>query len=60
MRKVLRELMNGLEEEFVLCFWKQWKKINTKHDNLVAWRGKLKRGNGQTQGKATGELPELI
>jgi RNA-directed DNA polymerase len=35
MKSVLKELDEWLRRRIRLCFWKQWKKIKTKHDNLV-------------------------
>lgn len=35
MKKVLKELDEWLRRRIRLCYWKQWKKIKTKHDNLV-------------------------
>jgi hypothetical protein len=35
MEKVAKELDQGIRRRLRMCFWKQWKKISTKHDNLV-------------------------
>ena len=35
MKGTLRELDEWLRRRLRLCYWKQWKKIKTKHDNLV-------------------------
>jgi len=35
MKKVLKELDEWLRRRIRLCYWKQWKKIKTRHDNLV-------------------------
>lgn len=35
MKGSLRELDEWLRRRLRLCYWKQWKKIKTKHDNLV-------------------------
>ena len=35
MKSILRELDEWLRRRLRLCYWKQWKKIKTKHDNLV-------------------------
>ncbi|RDY27975.1 hypothetical protein CG710_020035 [Lachnotalea glycerini] len=35
MRATLKELDEWLRRRIRLCYWKQWKKIKTKHDNLV-------------------------
>lgn len=35
MRSTLKELDEWLRRRIRLCYWKQWKKIKTKHDNLV-------------------------
>lgn len=35
MRSILRTLDEWLRRRIRMCFWKQWKKIKTKHDNLV-------------------------
>lgn len=35
MKSTLRELDEWLRRRLRLCYWKQWKKIKTKHDNLV-------------------------
>lgn len=37
MKVTLRELDEWLRRRLRLCYWKQWKKIKTKHDNLVNW-----------------------
>jgi len=35
MRSTLKELDEWLRRRIRLCYWKQWKKIKTKYDNLV-------------------------
>jgi group II intron reverse transcriptase/maturase len=35
MRKVTQELDEWTRRRIRMCYWKQWKKIKTKHDNLV-------------------------
>lgn len=35
MKNVLKELDEWLRRRIRLCYWKQWKRIKTKHDNLV-------------------------
>lgn len=35
MRSILKSLDEWLRRRIRMCFWKQWKKIKTKHDNLV-------------------------
>ncbi len=35
MRNTLKELDEWLRRRIRLCYWKQWKKIKTKYDNLV-------------------------
>lgn len=35
LKGILRELDSWLRRRLRLCYWKQWKKIKTKHDNLV-------------------------
>lgn len=35
LKGTLRELDKWLRRRLRLCYWKQWKKIKTKHDNLV-------------------------
>jgi RNA-directed DNA polymerase len=35
MEKVAKELDQGIRRRLRMCFWKQWKKISTKHENLV-------------------------
>lgn len=35
MRKILKILDEWLRRRIRMCFWKQWKIIKTKHDNLV-------------------------
>lgn len=35
LRGTLRELDKWLRRRLRLCYWKQWKKVGTKHDNLV-------------------------
>ena len=35
MKKTAQTLDEGLRRRIRMCFWKQWKKNRTKHDNLV-------------------------
>jgi group II intron reverse transcriptase/maturase len=35
MRKLCRKLDEWLRRRLRMCYWKQWKRIKTKHDNLV-------------------------
>ena len=35
MKAIARALDEWLRRRIRMCFWKQWKKIRTKHDNLV-------------------------
>lgn len=35
LKGTLKELDKWLRRRLRLCYWKQWKKIKTKHDNLV-------------------------
>ncbi len=35
MKNVLKELDEWLRRRIRMCHWKQWKKIKTKHENLV-------------------------
>lgn len=35
MKKVLKDLDEWLRRRIRLCYWKQWKRIKTKHDSLV-------------------------
>ena len=35
MKAIAKELDEWLRRRIRMCFWKQWKKIRTKHDNLV-------------------------
>jgi hypothetical protein len=35
MKNVLKVLDEWLRRRIRMCYWKQWKKIKTKHDNLV-------------------------
>jgi RNA-directed DNA polymerase len=35
MEKVAKELDQWIRRRLRMCYWKQWKKISTKHDNLV-------------------------
>ena len=35
MEKVAKELDQGIRRRLRMCFWKQWKKIKTRHDNLA-------------------------
>ena len=35
MRNILKTLDKWLRQRIRMCFWKQWKKTKTKHDNLV-------------------------
>ena len=35
MKTLAKTLDEWLRRRIRMCFWKQWKKIKTKHDNLV-------------------------
>jgi hypothetical protein len=35
MKSVLKDLDEWLRRRIRLCFWKQWKKIKTKYNNLI-------------------------
>jgi hypothetical protein len=35
MGKLTKSLDEWLRRRIRMCYWKQWKKIKTKHDNLV-------------------------
>jgi group II intron reverse transcriptase/maturase len=35
MKNTLKELDEWLRRRIRMCYWKQWKRIKTKHDNLV-------------------------
>ena len=35
MKRVAKELDQWTRRRIRMCYWKQWKKIKTKHDNLV-------------------------
>lgn len=35
MSKLTKKLDEWLRRRIRMCYWKQWKKIKTKHDNLV-------------------------
>ncbi|WP_461614012.1 group II intron maturase-specific domain-containing protein [Clostridium sp. Marseille-QA1073] len=35
MRNILKTLDEWLRPRIRMCLWKQWKKIKTKHDNLI-------------------------
>lgn len=35
MKNILKTLDEWLRRRIRMCFWKQWKKVKTKHDNLV-------------------------
>jgi group II intron reverse transcriptase/maturase len=35
MKELARDLDKWIRRRIRMCFWKQWKKIKTKHDNLV-------------------------
>lgn len=35
MKNILKALDEWLRRRIRMCFWKQWKKVKTKHDNLV-------------------------
>lgn len=35
MKQILKTLDEWLRRRIRLCYWKQWKKIKTRHDNLV-------------------------
>ncbi len=34
MRKIAQKLDKWIRRRIRMCYWKQWKKIKTKHDNL--------------------------
>ncbi|EYE87500.1 hypothetical protein Q428_12905 [Fervidicella metallireducens AeB] len=61
MKNILRTFDKWLRRRIRVCFWKQWKKIKTKHDNLVklgienskAWEYSNTR-------KAIGEYPTAL
>jgi hypothetical protein len=35
MSNKAKELDEWIRRRIRMCFWKQWKKIKTKHDNLI-------------------------
>ena len=35
MKKVAKELDEWIRRRIRMCYWKQWKKIRTRYDNLV-------------------------
>ena len=35
MGKIVRKLDEWIRRRIRMCYWKQWKKIKTKHDNLI-------------------------
>lgn len=35
MKNIVQELDQWIRRRIRMCYWKQWKKIKTKHDNLV-------------------------
>ena len=35
MSKIAQKLDEWIRRRIRMCYWKQWKKIKTKHDNLV-------------------------
>ena len=35
MRKITRQLDEWIRRRIRMCYWKQWKKTKTKHDNLI-------------------------
>lgn len=35
MKGLAKDLDRWIRRRIRMCFWKQWKKIKTKHDNLV-------------------------
>lgn len=35
MKNILKALDEWLRRRIRMCLWKQWKKVKTKHDNLV-------------------------
>ena len=35
MRNIVHRLDEWIRRRIRMCYWKQWKKIKTKHDNLV-------------------------
>ena len=35
MKKIVQKLDEWIRRRIRMCYWKQWKKIKTKHDNLV-------------------------
>lgn len=36
MKKLSQTLDEWLRRRIRMCYWKQWKKIMTKHDNLIS------------------------
>ena len=35
MKKIVKKLDEWIRRRIRMCYWKQWKKIKTKHDNLA-------------------------
>lgn len=33
--RIVKELDERVRRRIRMCFWKQWKKIKTKHDNII-------------------------
>jgi len=61
MGKYCQKTDEWLRRRLRMCFWKQWKKIGTRQDNLVRLGTSCsKLGNLLTPEKATGILPIAI
>ena len=60
MESKIRSLNEWLRRRIRQIYWKQWKKIKTRHDNLVRLGINKRLGSGRTAGKAIGELLTAI
>ncbi len=59
--KITKELDKWIRRRIRMCFWKQWKKIKTKYDNLRKLGvEKYKAWHMQIQERAIGEQPKAL
>jgi hypothetical protein len=61
MKSTLKKLDEWLRRRVRLCYWKQWKKIKTEHDNLKRLvLMNIKLGSMRIQEKVTGGYPTAL
>jgi len=61
MKSLSATIDQWLRRRIRMCYWKQWKKIRTKQDNLIKLGiGKRKLGSLLIPEKAIGDLPVVL